>query len=369
MRKTWNDLNLKEYTEENSECVFLYSKKENNRLRIYLQCKCGNKYNIRLDQFKKKKQCNICSKEERQITFGELQDEFIKRDYLLLSEKYINNHTKLEYMCLKHKDKGILQVTWQDIKIGKGCYYCGIEKIKAKKTISFNDIEKRLMQFNLISLTTKDEYNNMSQKINAINEDKYLFAINLNNIKQFKPTIFGGSNPYSIQNIKNWLIKNNIDLEVKSDIFIKANNKLIWTCKKHGDFETSWNSIKNGSRCPKCNQSKGEEKIFNILKKLNINFISQFKIDNCKNKRPLPFDYAIFDKNNQLKVLVEYDGEQHYKVARYSKDKNKMLGKLKDVQKRDNIKNIYCELNNIQLLRIPYWDFNNIEIILTKIIN
>lgn len=33
---------------------------------------------------------------------------------------------------------------------------------------------------------------------------------------------------------------------------------------------------------------------------------------------------------------------------------------------RDEIKNKYCKQNNINLLRIPYWEFDNIENILTK---
>lgn len=37
---------------------------------------------------------------------------------------------------------------------------------------------------------------------------------------------------------------------------------------------------------------------------------------------------------------------------------------LDDIKYRDNIKTTYCSINNIDLLRIPYWDFSNIENIL-----
>ena len=36
---------------------------------------------------------------------------------------------------------------------------------------------------------------------------------------------------------------------------------------------------------------------------------------------------------------------------------------------RDTVKNIYCQQNNIKLIRIPYWDFNSIEEILIKELN
>lgn len=34
---------------------------------------------------------------------------------------------------------------------------------------------------------------------------------------------------------------------------------------------------------------------------------------------------------------------------------------LKQHNWHDMIKNTYCEINNIPLLRIPYWESNNIE--------
>ena len=37
--------------------------------------------------------------------------------------------------------------------------------------------------------------------------------------------------------------------------------------------------------------------------------------------------------------------------------------------KRDKIKNDFCKLNNIYLLRIPYTEFENIENILKQAIN
>ena len=39
---------------------------------------------------------------------------------------------------------------------------------------------------------------------------------------------------------------------------------------------------------------------------------------------------------------------------------------LKILKKNDEIKNKYCEKNNLKLLRIPYYDLKNIEIILSE---
>ena len=37
---------------------------------------------------------------------------------------------------------------------------------------------------------------------------------------------------------------------------------------------------------------------------------------------------------------------------------------FKELQLKDSLKTQYCKDNGIQLLRIPYWEFNNIEKIL-----
>ena len=42
--------------------------------------------------------------------------------------------------------------------------------------------------------------------------------------------------------------------------------------------------------------------------------------------------------------------------------KNRFIGR----KVKDTIKTIYCKENNIKLIRIPYWDFDNIEEILCK---
>jgi hypothetical protein len=42
---------------------------------------------------------------------------------------------------------------------------------------------------------------------------------------------------------------------------------------------------------------------------------------------------------------------------------------LKDQQHRDEIKNQYCKDHEITLIRIPYWEFDNIEEILKNIQN
>lgn len=108
--------------------------------------------------------------------------------------------------------------------------------------------------------------------------------------------------------------------------------------------------------CGCYSKSAGELKIEQILDNNNIIYQEQYNIPELS--QFMKFDFAIFDNNNNLIKLIEYDGEQHFK----SIDKWGGEEKLRIQQERDQRKNNYCKEHNIPLLRIPYWDFDKINI-------
>lgn len=115
-------------------------------------------------------------------------------------------------------------------------------------------------------------------------------------------------------------------------------------------------------RCPSCvEKSRGERRVAEVLEQHNIEFISQHKFDNCCGVRPLPFDFYLPSYN----LCIEYDGEQHFYAREF-------FGGGEAYQKRhrhDNIKNEYCRVNNIGLLRIPYTKFDSVEDIILNYIS
>lgn len=105
--------------------------------------------------------------------------------------------------------------------------------------------------------------------------------------------------------------------------------------------------------------SKGEEKIREILLSNNIKYKEQFTFENLLGTKNglLRFDFAIF-KENKLLALIEYQGQQHYhRVDYFQTQKQYEVQILNDNKKRE-----YCKNNNIQLIEIPYWDYNKINI-------
>jgi very-short-patch-repair endonuclease len=138
-------------------------------------------------------------------------------------------------------------------------------------------------------------------------------------------------------------------------------------CHIHGEFiQDPYHHTNRRQGCPGCSESYGEEKIFIYLKNNNIDHIRQKRFYDCRNKKPLPFDFYLPNYN----LCIEYDGHQHFEATNkinkkvFTKDESIRL--FEQVQKHDNIKDEYCKLSNIELLRIPYTDFNNIENILKK---
>lgn len=92
-----------------------------------------------------------------------------------------------------------------------------------------------------------------------------------------------------------------------------------------------------------CLRSRKEEEIKKILINHNISFQREYIFDDLKDRKQLRFDFAIFDKNNNLFGLIEYQGQQHYMD-------NCLFNNFGLLQKHDLMKQEYCKQNNIPLL-------------------
>lgn len=125
------------------------------------------------------------------------------------------------------------------------------------------------------------------------------------------------------------------------------------SCDCGGSIITSRNSLTKGL-CKSCGciRSVGENNIAKILSDSGIRYKQQYSFHDLVSDvggYPL-YDFAILDDANQVKRLIEFDGNQHNKPYEYFGGVEKFL----KVQRNDLLKNQYALSHNIPLVRIPY---------------
>jgi hypothetical protein len=160
------------------------------------------------------------------------------------------------------------------------------------------------------------------------------------------------------------------DIDLAKRISHGYDKKVLFKCKKcNYQWKTFIYSRLRGTGCPKCNFSTLEIKTKKILDNLGISNETQKRFNICKDKRELPFDFYI----PQYNVCIECHGIQHYpyryKKSSFSKTSRGKKLNLSIIKHHDKIKYHFCKNNDIKLIRIPYWKYNNIQDILIKKLN
>lgn len=104
--------------------------------------------------------------------------------------------------------------------------------------------------------------------------------------------------------------------------------------------------------------SYGEKAVADVLDSLSIEYSREHTFEYLGRKR---YDFFI----PSLNIAIEYDGEQHFKAVDHWGGEEA----LKRTQESDALKNDFCEYMGIDLLRIPYWEFDNIDEIVSNFID
>lgn len=112
-----------------------------------------------------------------------------------------------------------------------------------------------------------------------------------------------------------------------------------------------------------CIKSYGEKEIQKILENLNISYITQKSFSDLKSKKNmvLRFDFEVLYKNK--KILIEYQGEQHYKKINFFGGEEGFLQR----KEHDDLKRQYCKRNNIPLIEYSYNETISQEKLLNKL--
>ncbi|VVC05050.1 Uncharacterised protein [uncultured archaeon] len=292
-------------------------------------------------------------------------ESFIKKSKMIFGNKfgyehthYANILTSITITCPRHGD--FQQIPKIHLK-GFGCKRCGDEyrgKLNTRSTEDFI-LKARAVHGNFYDYS-KTVYTGHRNKISIICPTHGEFTIRAGNhlaghgcrqcagyksfdtlsfVKQAK-RIHGNTYNYSMVQYEN------------------SHAKVAIICSIHGVFWQQPNTHLNGCGCPICAESFGERDVSNVLRKNNIDFKRQFRIDECKHLRPLPFDFAIIFGGG-VSGLIEYQGMQHYQEVGFGGSQPL----LQVIQKNDQIKREFCFKQKIPFLVIPYWKKNDVDVI------
>jgi very-short-patch-repair endonuclease len=333
----------------------------NNNIKIKIRHNvCGHEYSVRPCNLLVGKRCPKCSGKMLKTTeiFQKEVFELVGHGYVVLGE-YVTSKTKIK---IKHTECGHeYEVTPNHFLRGIRCPNCFGTKKKTPK-----QFKKEV--FNLVGekYTILGKYINNFTKIKIRHNENcdYVFEMISSNflMGQRCPKCFGKF--LKTQDEFEKEIYNLVGDEYSIlSIYSRATDKIKI---RHNKCKHEWDVVAHsflcGNRCPKCKLSRGEQKISKILEKYNINYIQEYKFSDCKDKRELPFDFYLKDYN----CLIEFDGKQHYIPESFDSNKTQKHKNQNfiDLTIKDDIKTNYCKEKNIKLIRIPFWELNNIEKIL-----
>ena len=329
-------------------------------------CTCGKVWENTPTHLLRGQACPYCSgKNKTNDIFLEQVHERFCGGYDIL-EKYSNAKTKIEVLNKKcgHKYK----ISPDNLLRGKGCPECRQNKLKEQRTHKSKDIQSK------VNKTLGDEYDYIggykNSKGNITIKHKKCgntYQICYGTLRQGGGYCECEKRAISLKKLdeisltktddriscktdfQRFIDKNCHDEYVVIGEYIKSIEPILVKHKLcNGTFWVTPHNFKNGVRCKKCNEYRGERRVKEFLLSKGVFFEEQVRFDDCRYKKPLPFDFYLPTMN----TLIEFDGEQHDRPV----DRWGGVEAFKIQKKRDEIKNNYCKSKSITLIRIKYYD-------------
>lgn len=300
---------VKEYIESKG-CTLLTKEYINNKQKLKIRCKCGDVFERSFQDFKNKKRyyCQTCS--NNKMSIDKVRSEIESYGNKLLSTEYKNVYTSLLVKCGTCGET--YGTTWELFKKSKTktCPKCA-EKIRKQRNIENNN--GHYCSFHDVKLICESTGESELLSTEYIPGEKLKLKCKCG--KEYE------QNFYHIKD----KVKNNIEIICPKCMARKGYDKM-----------------------SKATISKGEQEILEYLLSKNIGFEREYIFNDCKYSDVLRFDFYIPNYN----LVIEYDGRQHFMpVELFGGEEGFKIQIIKD-----GIKNNYCKSNNINMLRIPYYE-------------
>lgn len=343
----------------------------NNRTKIDLKCRkpdCGYQWKAIPHNLLNGCGCPKCGGTLK-ISSQDFANEVLRvNPNIILTEPYSNFKTKIQCRCTI--DGHVWSAFPQNLLRGHGCPLCSANKTRTRLLKSHDDFVRELSQINpnvlVIGAYKKGDTKILCEcKIDGFQwNSRPSDLLHGKGCPECKKEVIRGALVKPHSEFVNEMKQLHPQIKIIGK-YVNSYTKILCECKIDGNrwFVLPSNLIK-GQGCPVCNESRGENAITNILKQWNVDFIPQFKFGDCKNTRPLPFDFYLPKYN----MCIEYDGEQHFRAVNFGGCSDAIaIDAHKKTILNDEIKNKYCREHNIELIRISYVDFNRINEILENI--
>lgn len=293
--------------------------------------------------------------------------EIFKTAGFILTDEYVSYNKKMKCICENGHEQ---EKPLASIKSGEGCYKCYCERPSPKRLTTQEFIEKAIAVHG-------DRYD-YSRVMYTVSSEKVVIVCPEHGEFEQTPNkhLMGRACPKCALISKGYKKRKSLEAfkeELKAlygdkysydcTIYTRGNDPTFIRCSVHGIVSTTPKILLRGGGCKHCQMSKGEHKIYTWLTNEDIEFEQEYTFADCYNIRMLPFDFYLPDIN----ILIEYDGELHYEPHRFGTEDQALI-KLEQTKSNDSIKTKYALDNGIKLIRIPYWDYDNIEEILEEVI-
>ena len=315
--------------------------------KLQYKCKCGQINSSILANFRKMTYgCNICAHknivQKLLLPFNEVTMLFTNIGYKILikENEYIGSTMPIKYECnMGH----VNETTLMSLRGGHGCSICSGNK---KLTYDFVKGEFEAEDFIMVS----QDYVNARTPMDVVCSKGHNINITYDEFSSNNSSSKGcahcaGCVKHTYENVKKSFEDENYVLV--SDNYVNAHSHLDFICPKGHKHYIAYTHFVSGKRCGVCAESRGEMAIRKYLSDNDIEYEREFRYDDCKDSKSLPFDFYVADK-----FLIEYDGIQHFNFT----DGDYFGGEkaFEQRQKHDIIKTNYCILKKIPLLRISY---------------
>ncbi|MBM7835722.1 hypothetical protein [Clostridium sardiniense] len=290
----------------------------------------------------------------RRKTNEEFRKEFEEKygeEYMVL-ENYTNTHTKLLF---KHNICGKeFYMTPANILHGQQCPHCKNKRLRIKNGISQDEFEKKLQQKYHGEYLVIGEYINANTKILIRHSCGYEYQVAPNKIYNAGRKCPVCANRKIIKGINDiatthpQLVKYFVNVEDSYKYSYSSSKEVLMECPDCGYQKILRIADLTNKRfsCPKCSDgiSYPEKFVFNVLNQLNVKF--QYQKSNFEwiplntiNAPQYYYDFYIEGDN----ILIEVQGELHYKQSKFEKARS-----LKFIKKNDEDKKKLAIKNNIK---------------------